>query len=618
MSVNTKSKNLFHIGVLFAVVLAVSAFRPVPGTVGTWHRAYQVSDSDFSCFTVLVGCNASADGSVMVAHNEDDRGNIIVNVRKIAPRDYGAPQRVALGPPGGIRPPGPSPRPDFATQPSQSGRPGSASTANPAGFTGRPSSGSKLSPSSPSSSAPPASDASSVSPLSPVHNSAPAVPAPAAVSPAAGPTASSSVASTPTPVAYYETDGRTNGFLWIEATTQEFADSFINDHGVLITSDSCPSRVSTEDYTDGGIGWMLRRLVAEKAVSARDAVRLAGYLIEKYGYRASGRTYSIADRREAWMLAALRGRRWFAQRVPDNEVAVIPNHFTIRAIRPSDSDYFMGSPDIIAYAAANGWYDSAHDGSFDFKKVFERPSNRDLVSDGNSLRHWRGLNLLGDRPYGLSRDYPFSVKPARKVTAGALMAVLRDHYEGTEYDATDGYRTGSPNRTKFRTICTASTINSFVVSLRRPDDKRPEPLSISIWLAFGKPDTTVFLPLYYGVENVPPGAGLGSQTHDYALFYEEHFNDAELKADRSSLFNTRVLDLEKAVEADYVPNRARLEQELFPLEREFLKSRPRFEAEFAALYPRDRKAALKKLDEYVADAFARAADLTTKVLAALH
>ncbi|MFO7732267.1 MAG: C69 family dipeptidase, partial [Candidatus Aminicenantes bacterium] len=52
---------------------------------------------DSECFTVLVGKDASADGSVLVAHNEDDRGDILVNVRKIRPHDYGAPRKVALG-----------------------------------------------------------------------------------------------------------------------------------------------------------------------------------------------------------------------------------------------------------------------------------------------------------------------------------------------------------------------------------------------------------------------------------------------------------------------------------------------------------------------------------------
>jgi len=464
---------------------------------------------DGECFTVLVGKNASADGSVMVAHNEDDRGDIVVNLRKILARDYG-PRKVDLG-----------------------------------------------------------------------------------------------------KGAFYDSDGKTAGFLWIEATTQEFADSFVNDNGVLITSDSCPSRVSTEDSTDGGIGWMLRRLMAEKATSARDAVRIAGALIEKYGYRASGRTYSIADKNEAWMLAVLRGRHWYAQRVPDDEVAVIPNWFTIRGIRPDDPDHFMGSRDIVEYAVKNGWYDAAKDGAFDFKKAFDRPSNREPAADGNALRHWRGLSLVTGRTWELGRDYPFSVKPGAKVTAEALMTILRDHYEGTEYDATDGYMRGSPNRTKFRTICTASTINAFVASL---DAKRPEPLAVSIWLAMGKPDTTVFLPLYYGVEKLPPGAGTGADTHDYETFERQHFDGAEFQAAKAGLINTKVLALEKAAEANYGPMHETLMKELFPAETSLIKARPRFEKDFAALYAKNKKKAQKKLDEYVAAAFAKVAGLTTKIL----
>ncbi len=198
---------------------------------------------DDNCFTVIVGRKASADGSVIVGHNEDDRGNIIVNLRKIQARDYGAPQRVGLGK-GGT----------------------------------------------------------------------------------------------------FETDGKTGEFLWIEATTQEFADSFINGHGVLITSDSCPSRVTKDDVTDGGIGYMLRRIMAEKATSARDAVNIGGRLVEKYGYRASGRTYLIADRNEAWMMAVLKGRYWFAERIPDDEVAVIPNRYTIKHIRLDDPELFLREP----------------------------------------------------------------------------------------------------------------------------------------------------------------------------------------------------------------------------------------------------------------------------------
>jgi dipeptidase len=311
------------------------------------------------------------------------------------------------------------------------------------------------------------------------------------------------------------------------------------------------------------------------------------------------------------MMAAVQGRHWAAQRVPDDEIAIIPNYYTIRQMRLDDPANFLGSKDLVAYAKANGWYDEAKDGPFDFYKAYGRPSNRDLVSDGNTLRKWRGLNILGDRKWEISGDYPFSTKPGKKITAEMLMALLRDHYEGTEYDATDGYKNGTPNRTKFRTICTASTINSFVVSL---DGRKPEPLSVSIWLTLGKPDTTVFLPLYYGVENLPEGAGLGITAPDDALFYKQHFEDAELKAKREALLNTWVLALEKAAEADYGPMVAKLKAGLFPAELDFLEKRATFEATFAAFYRGGRNADLRKLDEYVAAAFAEVMKRTKALL----
>lgn len=483
------------------LLAAFFVFLALPG--------FALDDRDFNCFTILVGKAASADGSVIVAHNEDDWGDNLVNVRKIPPHDYGATRKVALG-----------------------------------------------------------------------HG------------------------------AFYETDGRTNGFLWIEVTPQEFSDSFVNEHGVVLVSDSCPTREAGGELTDGGIGYMLRRIIAEKARSAREAVILAGGLIEKYGYRGSGRMYSIADKNEAWMLAAVRGRHWVAQRVPDDEVAIVPNHMTIRHVVMDDQDNFLACRDLVAYAAANGWYDEGKDGPFDFKKAYTRPS-KDFLADHNTLRHWRGLSLITGREWPIGEDYPFSVRPAEKVTVGMLMAILRDHYEGTPYDATDGYKTGTPNNAKYRTICTATTVNSLIAVLNAA---RPEPLSISLWLTLGKPDTTIFFPLYVVGENLPEGFGLGTRTHDDAVFYRQHFEDAEFKASRGLLLTTRILALEKSVEADYGAKVGALKKENEALERVFLDGRKNFETALAALYAENRAAALKSIDDYVAAAFNQVFALTKKLL----
>lgn len=468
------------------------------------------SQERFNCYTILVSKEASADGSVLVAHNEDDYGQLIVNVRKMAPRNYGQTVKINLGE-GGV----------------------------------------------------------------------------------------------------YQTGGQINGFLWIEATGQEFADSFVNDYGVVITSDSCASKEDCEDLTAGGIGYMLRRIMAEKARSAREAVQLAGQLVETYGYRGSGRTYSIADKNEAWMLAVIKGRHWLARRVPDGEVAIIPNFYNIRDIRLDDPKNYLGSADIIDYAIKNGWYDEKKDGLFDFKKAFSRPSRREPVFDGNTLRMWRGLSLLSGQKWEINGDYPFSFKPAAKITPESLMAILRDHYEGTEYDATSLYQQGSPNKTKFRTICTATTINSFVACL---NGQKPEPISALVWLAFGKPDTTAYLPVYYGLDSLPPGAGAGSSYHDYEQLYRQHYDPVDIKAAQDSLLSTKVRQYESPVEASYGQRIETVRQRLLPVEKEYLQTSPEFEAKFSSLYKRDKKSAQKLLKDYQTAIFSRMMGLYDRLL----
>ena len=210
---------------------------------------------------------------------------------------------------------------------------------------------------------------------------------------------------------------------------------------------------------------MLRRIVAERAKSARHAIKIAGSLIEKYGYYSSGRTLCIADPKEGWVLHIVKGKHWIARRVPDNEVAVISNYYTIREVDLENREDFLGSADIINYAIKRGWYNPEKDGEFDFAKIYSDPKN--FKSMYNILRQWRGTNLLSENKYKIDERFPFSFKPRRKIKVNILFKVLRDHYEGTEYDLTDNYKKGgSPNFTKNRTICTSTTRFSIVAQLR--------------------------------------------------------------------------------------------------------------------------------------------------------
>jgi dipeptidase len=305
----------------------------------------------------------------------------------------------------------------------------------------------------------------------------------------------------------------TYGYLWLQMPGMDFSDSYMNEWGVTIASNNCPSRETGDDTTDGGIRFWLRRLMIERAASAREAVQIGGQLVETIGYGDSGRTYVVADTEEVWFMAVVRGRHWIAQRVPDDQVAVIPNCYTIGEVDLSDERNFLGSEDIITYAVQRGWYDPTRDGSFHFAQSYSNPSSWN--SKGNRLRWWRALNLLAETRYELNDPFPFSFHPKSTVSRSMIYRVLRDHYEGTIYDHTQEYKYGSPNEMLISTICAQSNQYGFVAQLR---GAIPVELGAILWVAPRRPDIHPFIPFYLGMEALPPS--LAWNTYQYALSYQ--------------------------------------------------------------------------------------------------
>jgi dipeptidase len=252
-------------------------------------------------------------------------------------------------------------------------------------------------------------------------------------------------------------------YLWSEIPGLLYSDSYLNEWGVCVCSDACRSREDQPSLDGDGINWWLRRLVAERARSAREGVRLAGQLIERFGYSGSGRTYVISDPQEGWLLAAVQGRHWVAQRVPDNQVALIANTYTIGAIDLSDTVNFLGAPDVVTYATERGWYNPASDGPFHFARAYAHPDAASHIS--NIGRQWDGLRRVAANPPGHGSPLPFSVTPARKVDAAVLMSILRGHFEETPLDSRDSL-SGCPHTNPTGPICGDDTQTSFVAELR--------------------------------------------------------------------------------------------------------------------------------------------------------
>lgn len=290
----------------------------------------------------------------------------------------------------------------------------------------------------------------------------------------------------------------TLGSLWINVPGWDVCDSYINEHGVAISSDGCPSREDKPELVEGGIVFWLRRIVADRALSAREGVRIATGLIDRFGYASSGRSYVIADRNEAWILAVVNGKHWVAQRVPDDKVVLIPNYFTIQEVDLKDTANFMGSPDLVEYAVKRGWYDPARDGAFNFAKAYSNPHSLD--HPGNIYRHWSAIRRVAGIDLDPHKQLPFAVAPKRKLTVQDAVAVLRDHFEGSTRDSSADGVQGDPHALNDPTVCADGTRYCFVAQLR---SGLPRAIAPIVWIAFHIPDVEGLSAWYPSITTTP-------------------------------------------------------------------------------------------------------------------
>ncbi|MCP5054664.1 MAG: dipeptidase [bacterium] len=385
-------------------------------------------------------------------------------------------------------------------------------------------------------------------------------------------------------------NGRT-GFLWLEIPGVEFADSYMNEHGVVITSNTCRSRENSPQLTDGGIGFKLRRMLAEKATSARHAVEIAGKLIHRYGYYSSGRSYAIADSTEGWILQVVKGKHWIALRVPDDEIAVVTNRYTIGNVDFTKKETYKASPDIVTYAIRRQWHHPTPEEPFNFATAYSEP--RSYNNENNILREWRAASLLAKKKFKPDAPISFSFKPRKKVREADLFRVLRDHYEDTKYDLTRGYKEGSPNSTDKRTICTEFTRYSFVAQLRRD---MPKEIGNLVWIAFRRPDSNAYSPWYFSISAPPEGYTRGNP--ETAL--NDHLKPSPdiFRVDsRYAYWN--FARLSELVDRDFRSHIKIARKEWRNFENYLLKTRKKREKEFDYFIKKDKHIAIKLITNYV-------------------
>jgi dipeptidase len=373
---------------------------------------------------------------------------------------------------------------------------------------------------------------------------------------------------------------QTWAYIWSEMPGMLFSDSYINEWGVSVTSDNCPSREDKPRITDGGIGYMLRRLVAERAKSAREGVLLAGRLVERFGYIDSGRTYIICDPDEGWLFCVVNGKHWLAKRVPDNQVAMIANTYTIHQVDLSDRDNFLASKDIIKYAVSRGWYKPEKDGPFDFARAYANPKSASSLS--NFGRQWSGISYVVAKPIPLGPNLPFSVVPKQKVDVAQIKQIMRHDNDAKILQSSS--QTENTDKSACA-ICRGSTQTSFIAQLRR---NIPLDIGIVYWTCLAPPRTSFYIPFHFGISDFP--AGFSSKSGRPSIIsYNEKV---------SSTFRADPLQFYNKVHGASIKTITRIKAQAEQIENNALRLQHPLEETACRLYPEDKAKAMGILANY--------------------
>lgn len=266
-------------------------------------------------------------------------------------------------------------------------------------------------------------------------------------------------------------------------------------------------------------------LALQRCKTAREAVKEIASLASEYGYMASGESISIGDKEEAWLMEIIgkgdeKGIVWVAVRIPDGTVCAHANQSRITTFPLDDPDNCLYSKDVISFAIKKGFYNK-NEGAFNFSDVYDPADTRQKRKC--AMRVWSilrrtapGLNLSPD--YFLDKEnadrYPFSVTPDKKLALNDIISLLRDHYEGTDFDMTVGERAGafgSPNQTHAERSVSVDFTSFSIISQSR--SYLPDAVGGVLWYS---PDDTYFscyIPLYCNISEVPQAYSIGDRKH---------------------------------------------------------------------------------------------------------
>ncbi len=310
----------------------------------------------------------------------------------------------------------------------------------------------------------------------------------------------------------------------------------MNEHQLAIGETTWGGRPELESGEGIDYGSLIY-IALERCKTAREAIKCMTDLVAEYGYASSGETFSIADPNEVWLMELIgkgkveKGAVWVATRVPDDCIAAHANQARFTTINFKDKENWMWSKDVVKFARKQGYYTGKKDEDFNFQEAYAPYDFSGLyVCEARVWSFFRKYSDDMDRYFDFASGktfvetggkyagerMPLYIKPNHKVSAQELKNCMRDQYEGTPLDITQGPDAG-PWNSKLRygslgfqydsvqywferPIATQQTAWSFVAQMRGYEGANAGGI---FWFGVDDAATSLYVPMYSSITAVP-------------------------------------------------------------------------------------------------------------------
>ena len=224
---------------------------------------------------------------------------------------------------------------------------------------------------------------------------------------------------------------------------EPYAEVGINENEVAMTATVSTyyndKAKAADPLVDTGICELsMGSILLGQAKTARDGVELLGEIVEKYG-SGECNTIMISDPNEAWYMEIVSGHQYAAIKLPEDQVAAIPNMMLLGTVDVTDTENVIASEGLVSLAEENGFL-KTEDGMIHVTQTYgaENPGK------GQLTRLWQGTYYLNhEKGEGLSIEpsedgvygpYDLLFTPNKKFSTQDIMKFLAYRGEGTKMD----------------------------------------------------------------------------------------------------------------------------------------------------------------------------------------